>query len=109
LKVEQENWTSAENSVFWPEKLLATQIPKARILAFEYDDDPTLDAFWNKRDLISSNSDDLVNSLLDERRGETVSMINAEYMFVDILTIRWQNTGRATFDLCCTLSWRIGR
>ncbi|KAH8696508.1 hypothetical protein BGW36DRAFT_276552, partial [Talaromyces proteolyticus] len=70
LKVDQEYWTSAENSIFWPEKLLAAHIPKARILAFEYDEAPTIDAFWNKRDLISSNSDDLVNSLLDERRAE---------------------------------------
>jgi hypothetical protein len=77
LKVDQENWTSAENSIFWPEKLLAAQIPTARILAFEYDEAPTIDAFWNKRDLISSNSDDLVNSLLDERRGEKVSMVIA--------------------------------
>lgn len=73
LKVDQKHWTSAEDSVFWPEKLLATQIPKARILTFEYDEDPTLDAFWNKRDLISSNSDDLLNSLMDERRGEKVN------------------------------------
>ncbi|EED16284.1 conserved hypothetical protein [Talaromyces stipitatus ATCC 10500] len=70
LKIDQKDWTSAENSIFWPEKLLATQIPKARILVFEYDEDLTLDVFWNKRDLISSNSDDLVNSLMDERRGE---------------------------------------
>lgn len=67
---EKPDWTSTEKSIFWPEKLLAPQIPNARILAFEYDEPATIDMFWNKRDLISSNSDDLVNALADERRAD---------------------------------------
>ncbi|KAJ5675624.1 hypothetical protein N7462_008521 [Penicillium macrosclerotiorum] len=66
---DQENWTSAESSVFWPEKLLPSQVPDARIIAFEYDE-ANIDSFWNEEDLIADISDDLVNELMGERRGD---------------------------------------
>ncbi|KAL2832927.1 hypothetical protein BDW59DRAFT_138918 [Aspergillus cavernicola] len=62
---DQAPWTSAQNSVFWPEKLLAAKIPEARILSFEYD--VTIEAFWNEEDLVSDFSNDLMDALMEQR------------------------------------------
>jgi hypothetical protein len=70
LKVDQENWTSAENSAFWPEKLLAPLIPRARILTFEYDGEPTIDDFWSKKDMVGSIAYDLVCELKEHRQDK---------------------------------------
>jgi hypothetical protein len=58
-------WTSAETSVFWPEKLLAAKVPEARILSYEYDVE--LESFWNEEDLITELSTDLIDGLMEER------------------------------------------
>jgi len=58
-------WTSAENSVFWPEKLLSAKVPEARILSYEYD--VTIESFWSQEDLISEISSDLIESLMEQR------------------------------------------
>jgi hypothetical protein len=73
LDIGQRNWTSFESAVFWPRSLLASKIPKARILAFEYDEPPTVDIFWNNENLISGNSNDLVQELMSERCDEKAS------------------------------------
>lgn len=65
------DWTSA-NSVFWPEKLLPQKVPKARILAFDYDEDLTINTFWNKREKISSKANDLIGQLIEARSGDKV-------------------------------------
>ncbi|KAJ5175268.1 uncharacterized protein N7482_001145, partial [Penicillium canariense] len=74
LKGEQEDWTSAESSIFWPEKLLPAQVADARILMFEYDD-ATIDSFFNEEDLIAGISDDLVTELMGERRERPVIFV----------------------------------
>lgn len=74
LKVEQEDWRSAETAVFWPKHLLASRVPLARILAFEYNEAATVDAFWDEKNVISEKSDDLINILMKERHSEIASM-----------------------------------
>ncbi|KAJ6010837.1 hypothetical protein N7451_002249 [Penicillium sp. IBT 35674x] len=89
LKVDQEDWTSAEDSVFWPKHLLASRVPMARILAFKYDGAATVDAFWNEKNVIAEKSDDLVDNLMKKRHAKIAS--------------------RATGSLCRTLPWGVGR
>ncbi|KAJ6171792.1 hypothetical protein N7470_000859 [Penicillium chermesinum] len=71
LKIaDKPEWTSAKSALFWPERLLPQKAPKARILAFEYDDDLTVDAFWNERNGFHSTSDELVDDLTEARSGD---------------------------------------
>lgn len=58
-------WTSAEKSVFWPDKLLSTKVTEARILSYEFD--VSIESFWNREDLISEISIDLIESLMEQR------------------------------------------
>lgn len=74
LTVEgKPEWTSEKEAVFWPQILLPQKVPKARILAFEYDGPLTIDTFWNKRvgDL-SRKADYLIEELIGKRPGEKV-------------------------------------
>lgn len=59
-----EPWTS-ETSVFWPEKFLASKVPEARILSYEYDIE--LASFWNEEDLITETSNEMIDLLMEER------------------------------------------
>jgi hypothetical protein len=61
---DQAPWTSAEKSIFWPEKLLPAKTPEARILSFEYS--VTIDSFWSE-DEIDDHSNDLIDELMDQR------------------------------------------
>ncbi|KAJ5893316.1 hypothetical protein N7495_005007 [Penicillium taxi] len=72
-----------ESDVLWPEKLLAKQVPKARILSFEYDD-AVIDSFWSKDDLIDGISDDLIAELMRERRGDRVWTLRHDLDFAKI-------------------------
>jgi hypothetical protein len=90
LDIGQKNWTSVESAVFWPRSLLASKVPRARILAFEYDEPPTVDAFWNKENLVSGNSNDLIYELMNERHAEKASGIH-ENFWSKLLMIACEN------------------
>jgi len=64
LHGDQAPWTSAESSIFWPEKLLAAKAPDACILSFEYE--ASIDSFWGE-DGITDISSDLIHELMDHR------------------------------------------
>lgn len=64
LHGDQAPWTSAETSIFWPEKLLPAKAPDACILSFEYESE--IDSFWGE-DGITDISNDLIDELMDHR------------------------------------------
>lgn len=64
LHGDQAPWTSAETSIFWPEKLLPAKAPDACILSFEYEAE--IDSFWGE-DGITDISNDLIDELMDHR------------------------------------------
>jgi protein SERAC1 len=65
-------WLHKKSDVYWPRDLLKHDIKDARIMTFGYDADVV--NFWNHAavDSLAGYAADLLGSLADERRGDSV-------------------------------------
>lgn len=82
----ENTWTDKNSGVFWPEKLLPDDLPKARIFTYGYDAD--ILHFWemSSQSRIGNHAQTLLNTLSQVReRGETVS-IPISCLFICMVT-----------------------
>ncbi|KAK4065166.1 uncharacterized protein Triagg1_8605 [Trichoderma aggressivum f. europaeum] len=70
--IVKEAWTS-DGRVFWPDRLLASKVPEARILSFEYSE--KISPIFEEGTQIPVISDRLLSDLVDLRKGTVGGVI----------------------------------